>query len=211
MVRATPTDGAGPLARAGLHQVISACRPKSRLQACPSRCHDLRRHERRNAHSCIRSNWGEAPVFTLRSCAALEACCGQPKHVLYSTKHPFAICFLDSLSYAHTDEMCVVLSSPIKYRACTLPDGQPHIAYNVRVITDPRENMSEEIIKKLDCSNEKTSTLTSGDLVCGDITELTDYIFGSTSVPGRCPECERLLLYAGQFFQNRRVMKLNFA
>jgi hypothetical protein len=94
--------------------------------------------------------------------------------------------------------MCVVLSTPIKYRDCTLPDGEPHIAYNVRVITQELPNMSQDIIGKLDCQNEKNSVLTSGDPVCNDTTELTGISFGSTSVKGRCPACERLLLYPGE-------------
>ncbi len=60
--------------------------------------------------------------------------------------------------------------------------------------------MSQEAINKLDCKNEKLSTLAMGDPVCNDITELKDITFGTTSRKGRCPECERLRLYDGKWY-----------
>lgn len=60
----------------------------------------------------------------------------------------------------------------------TLKDQAPHIAYNQRVITPKLPNMSQEIIDKLDCKNEKNSTLLMGDRVCNDLTELKDINLG---------------------------------
>jgi hypothetical protein len=93
--------------------------------------------------------------------------------------------------------MCVTLSSPFVYRKCTLKDTSPHIYYNTRVITIPQPSMSESVINKLDCKNEKTASPPYGDLICDQVTKWEASI-GSTSRPGRCPACESLRLYPGE-------------
>ena len=84
----------------------------------------------------------------------------------------------------------------MKFKGCTLPSGSTaHLKYHIRVITRPNAAMPQYVLDRLDCKNEKT-ILHGTDLVCEEVTDW-QLMFGSTSVDGRCPQCEQECLYPG--------------
>jgi hypothetical protein len=96
---------------------------------------------------------------------------------------------------ARIHHMCHPLNAIQVYKPHSQGDQDPHIAYNRRVITQKLPDISHEVIDKLDCKNEKHSTLAMGDSVCNDTIELRTSTFGTASRKGRCRECERLRLH----------------
>jgi hypothetical protein len=92
--------------------------------------------------------------------------------------------------------MRVVQKSPFIYKGCTLPEAN-HIFMQTRVITVANQDMSQEIIEKLDCNNVKKKKPECHDAVCDDVVK-RKLSFGSTSLPGQCPTCKQLGLYEGE-------------
>ena len=64
--------------------------------------------------------------------------------------------------------------------------------------------MSESIVQKLDCNNEKTVQY-GFDMACQEIT-VWQVPFGSTLIPGRCPQCEQDRLYPGMHLSYINVL-----
>ena len=91
--------------------------------------------------------------------------------------------------------MCVTITITFKYTRCTLLSEGRHLYYNKRVITTTQPSMDQNIVEKLVCSNPKL-VYTGHDYVCNDTTEWTG-ASGSTSIQGRCPQCEEEGRYDG--------------